>query len=85
MYILKPPFLRQTPPRRTQFAVQLVLLCTALPLASSGGPALGTTLFALGMVISFARNEPACRRALAARPRVVRRSLAVFTAREVRQ
>lgn len=56
-----------------------------LPLVSSGGSALMTTLFALGMVISFARNEPACRRALAARPRVVRRSLAVFTAREGRR
>ncbi len=49
-----------------------------LPLVSSGGSALVTTLTALGMVISFARNEPACRRALAARPRVVRRSLSVF-------
>ena len=35
MYILNPPFLRQTPPRRTQFAVLLVLLCSALPLAAS--------------------------------------------------
>ncbi len=51
-----------------------------LPLVSSGGSALVTTLCGLGMVISFARQEPACRRALAARPRVVRRSLAVFTA-----
>ena len=63
----------------------LPVIGVPLPLVSSGGSALGTTLFALGMVISFARNEPACRRALAARPRVVRRSLAVFTAREVRQ
>lgn len=39
MYILNPPFLRQTPPPRTQFAVLLVLLCSALPLAASLPPA----------------------------------------------
>ncbi|MDO5628838.1 MAG: putative peptidoglycan glycosyltransferase FtsW [Mobilicoccus sp.] len=44
-----------------------------LPLVSYGGSALVTTLLALGMVISFARQEPACRRALAARPRGARR------------
>jgi cell division protein FtsW len=49
-----------------------------LPLVSSGGSALMATLFALGMLLSFARNEPACREALAARPGVVRRSLAVM-------
>ena len=38
MYILNPPFLRQTPPPRTQFAVLLVLLCSALPLAASLPP-----------------------------------------------
>ncbi len=48
-----------------------------LPLVSSGGSALLTTLVGLGMLISFARREPACARALAARPGVVRRSLAV--------
>ncbi|WP_226344728.1 putative lipid II flippase FtsW [Agilicoccus flavus] len=52
-----------------------------LPLVSSGGSALVTTLTALGMVVSFARNEPACRRALDARPGVLDRSFAALTAR----
>jgi cell division protein FtsW len=52
-----------------------------LPLVSSGGSALMATLFALGMLLSFARNEPGCREALAARPGVVRRSLAVIPRR----
>jgi cell division protein FtsW len=49
-----------------------------LPLVSSGGSALMATLFALGILLSFARNDPGCREALAARPGVVRRSLAVM-------
>jgi cell division protein FtsW len=49
-----------------------------LPLVSSGGSALVATLFALGMLLSFARNDPDCREALAERPGVVRRSLAVM-------
>jgi len=52
-----------------------------LPLVSSGGSALMATLFALGMLLSFARNEPGCRAALAARPGMVRRSLAVMPMR----
>ena len=35
-----------------------------LPLVSAGGSALVTTLFALGMLLSFARNEPGCAEAL---------------------
>ena len=54
------------------------------PLVSSGGSALVATLFALGMLVSFARNEPGCRAALAARPGVVRRSLAVLPTRRGR-
>ncbi|HVT19859.1 MAG TPA: putative lipid II flippase FtsW [Mycobacteriales bacterium] len=38
-----------------------------LPLVSFGGSALLPTMFAIGMLISFARNEPATARALAAR------------------
>lgn len=38
-----------------------------LPLISSGGSALVTTLFALGMLASFARREPGAAEALAAR------------------
>jgi cell division protein FtsW len=52
-----------------------------LPLVSSGGSALLTTLAALGMVLSFARTEPGARDALAARPGVVRRTLAVVGSR----
>jgi cell division protein FtsW len=49
-----------------------------LPLVSAGGSALITTMAALGVVIAFARNEPGAAEALAARPSVVRRSLAVI-------
>jgi len=55
-----------------------------LPLVSSGGSALMATLFALGMLLSFARLEPGCREAFAARPGVVRRSLAVMASRRGR-
>ncbi|KZM35856.1 putative peptidoglycan glycosyltransferase FtsW [Oerskovia enterophila] len=48
-----------------------------LPLVSSGGSALITTMAALGVVISFARNEPGAKEAFAARGSVVRKSLAV--------
>jgi cell division protein FtsW len=56
-----------------------------LPLVSSGGSALMATLVGLGMLLSFARNEPGCREALAARPGVVRRSLAVLPLRAGRR
>lgn len=59
----------------------LPVIGVPLPLVSSGGSALLTTLTALGMVVSFARSEPACRRALAARPRVLKRSLSVLPSR----
>ena len=49
-----------------------------LPLVSAGGSALITTMVALGVVLSFARHEPGAAEALAARPGVVRRSLAVI-------
>jgi cell division protein FtsW len=52
-----------------------------LPLVSSGGSALITTLMGLGMVLSFARQEPGADDALAARAGVVRRSLAVVGSR----
>jgi cell division protein FtsW len=63
----------------------LPVIGVPLPLVSSGGSALMATLFALGMLLSFARNEPGCREALAARPGVVRRSLAVIPTRRGRQ
>ena len=49
-----------------------------LPLVSAGGSALVTTMVAMGVLVSFARNEPGAAEALAARPGVVRRSLAVI-------
>ena len=59
----------------------LPVIGVPLPLVSSGGSALVTTMVALGMVIGFARREPGAAVALAARPGVVRRSLAVVPAR----
>jgi len=42
-------------------------------------------MLALGMVLSFARQEPGCAEVLSAKPSVVRRSLAVLpTARRRR-
>ncbi|MDO5696559.1 MAG: putative lipid II flippase FtsW [Dermatophilus congolensis] len=54
----------------------LPVIGVPLPLVSYGGSALVTTLGALGMVISFARREPAARKALEARPRMSQRALA---------
>ncbi|HEY0217410.1 MAG TPA: putative lipid II flippase FtsW [Cellulomonas sp.] len=56
----------------------LPVIGVPLPLVSAGGSALITTLGALGVVVSFARTEPGAAEALAARPSVVRRSLAVI-------
>ncbi len=60
----------------------LPIIGVPLPLVSSGGSALVTTLLALGMLISFARSEPACREALRARPSLVRRTMAVLPFRK---
>jgi cell division protein FtsW len=59
----------------------LPVIGVPLPLVSAGGSALVTTLFGLGMLISFARNEPGCREALSTRVSVVGRSLAILPAR----
>ena len=56
----------------------LPVIGVPLPLVSSGGSALVTTLIALGMVLGFARRVPGAPEALASRPGVVRRSLAVL-------
>jgi cell division protein FtsW len=50
-----------------------------LPLVSSGGSSLITTMLALGVLLSFARAEPGCAAALRARPSALRRSLAVVS------
>ena len=55
----------------------LPVIGVPLPLVSAGGSALVTTMTAMGVVLSFARSEPGAAEALAARPNVVRRSLAV--------
>jgi len=56
----------------------LPVIGVPLPLVSSGGSALITTMFALGILLSFARAEPGCAEALSARPSALRRSLAVL-------
>ena len=59
----------------------LPVIGVPLPLVSSGGSSLVTTMFALGILLSFARSEPGCAEALSARPSALRRSLAVVPAR----
>ena len=63
----------------------LPVIGVPLPLVSSGGSSLITTMFALGILVSFARQEPGCATVLAARPSVVRRSLAILPARRGRR
>ncbi|HQY95340.1 MAG TPA: putative lipid II flippase FtsW [Phycicoccus sp.] len=48
-----------------------------LPLVSSGGSSLITTMGALGILMSFARSEPGCAERLAGRPSILRRTAAV--------
>ncbi len=50
-----------------------------LPLVSSGGSSLVTTMVALGMVMSFARVEPGAREALATSARTARSGAAVVS------
>jgi cell division protein FtsW len=56
----------------------LPVIGVPLPLVSSGGSSLVTTMLALGILLSFARAEPGCAQALSARPSLVRRSVAVL-------
>ena len=62
----------------------LPVIGVPLPLVSAGGSALVTTMSALGMLLSFARNEPGAKEILSAHPSVVRRSLAVLPSRRNR-
>ncbi|QGH69831.1 putative peptidoglycan glycosyltransferase FtsW [Pseudactinotalea sp. HY158] len=55
-----------------------------LPLISSGGSSLVTTMAALAFVIAFARTEPGCREVLQARSAGLRSSLAVLAPRRGR-
>jgi cell division protein FtsW len=50
-----------------------------LPLVSSGGSSLIASMTAIGVLMAFARAEPGAPAAFAARPTVVRRSLAVLS------
>jgi cell division protein FtsW len=59
----------------------LPVIGVPLPLVSSGGSALLTSMVTLGMLMSFARAEPGAADALTARPGVLRRSLAVLPVR----
>ncbi|HYN28551.1 MAG TPA: putative lipid II flippase FtsW, partial [Dermatophilaceae bacterium] len=56
----------------------LPVIGVPLPLVSSGGSSLVTTMLALGILLSFARAEPGCAEALSSRPSLVRRSVAVL-------
>lgn len=56
----------------------LPVIGVPLPLVSAGGSALITTMVAIGVLLSFARQEPGAADALHARAGVVRRSLAVL-------
>ena len=60
----------------------LPVIGVPLPLVSSGGSALISTMVALGMVLSFARAEPGASEALAARAGVVRASLPIVPLRQ---
>ena len=62
----------------------LPVIGVPLPLVSAGGSALVTTLLAMGMLVSFARTEPGAAEILAARPGVIKRSLAVLPRRRQR-
>ncbi len=57
----------------------LPVIGVPLPLVSSGGSSLITTMAALGILLSFARHEPGCAEALSARPSSLRRSLSVVS------
>ena len=59
----------------------LPVIGVPLPLVSSGGSSLVTTMLALGILLAFARAEPGCAKALAGRPSLVKRSFAVLPRR----
>jgi len=59
----------------------LPVIGVPLPFVSSGGSSLVTTMLALGILLSFARAEPGCAKALAARPSLLKRSFAVLPKR----
>jgi cell division protein FtsW len=54
----------------------LPVIGVPLPFVSAGGSSLVTTMLAVGVLLSFARAEPTCAAALAARPSRLRATLA---------
>ena len=56
-----------------------------LPLVSSGGSSMVATMLVLGVLLAFARAEPGCAKALAARPSMLKRSLSVVQAGALRR
>ncbi|GAA2005822.1 putative lipid II flippase FtsW [Brevibacterium samyangense] len=56
-----------------------------LPFVSAGGSALIATLLTVGMILSFARNEPGAAEAMRAHSRSLRASLAVLASRPSRK
>lgn len=60
----------------------LPIVGVPLPFVSSGGSALVMSLVAAGVLLSFARQDPRAREALAAKPRLVGRTLAVLPNRK---
>ncbi|MCA0336607.1 MAG: putative lipid II flippase FtsW [Actinobacteria bacterium] len=63
----------------------LPVIGVPLPLVSSGGSSLITTMGVLGMLMSFARAEPGAKEALAGRPSILRRTAAVVPSVSVRR
>ncbi len=59
----------------------LPIIGVPLPLVSAGGSALVTTMMAIGMLLSFARQEPGARDLLTVRASVVGRSISVVSTR----
>jgi len=59
----------------------LPIIGVPLPLVSAGGSALVTTMLAIGMLLSFARQEPGARDLLTVRASVVGRSISVVYTR----
>lgn len=62
----------------------LPIVGVPLPLVSAGGSALVMTLVGVGILLSFARREPRAAQALRAKPRLVRRTMAVLPNRKGR-
>lgn len=63
----------------------LPIIGVPLPLVSSGGSALIAALIGVGLLLSLARSLPGCEQALAGRPSVLRRTLAVVPAPRLRR